>query len=881
VNGGINGLKTGFKGSFMEKRRQASFLFVWQWIVPMLGLWLGSSVWGAPTLSVSPATMADNNLGTITLQIGGLQSGETVHVGKFADLNGNGVVDPGDLMIQAFQLIDGQITVVGGVTNVNIPFDADATPGSIKAQLNLQTSGVEQKFVGKYIFMLISPTGRFAPITAPFQISNAVRGQSISGNVQSGGSPVPNAMVIVFTGSGDNMNPQGGVIADNAGHFSIQAAPGNYMVSAFRSNYVADMSSGPSVNLVAGGSSTANVTLVPATCSISGRVTAAFSEDGLPGVMVPAESQTGGIAIGFTDTDGAFKVPVTSGLWKVHPESANLNLMGFVSLSSSVKTDTTTGSVSGLAIAVPWAGSLFYGHVRDALNQPISGLALYGEDGSGNYESSAVTDENGRYVMGVSSGSWRVSVDNNNAAYANYIFTQMPGYSQVDSGQAIQQHFTGSVANFHIAGTVKNNGSAGVSGVGVYAYATINNASFNAYATTDDSGHYSLPVAPGTWQVGLSCDGNDGLGTRGYACVAEKTVVISNADGSANFIVSSCPNLAVRTSSLPDGQNGSSYYAQLEADGCQTPFHWSLAPGSASLPPGLYLNDDGTMGGQCQNYGYFTFTVRVTDATQNTADRQLSIQVAGSSLQITTYQLPYGTIGTNYSAQMTASGGQPPYVWSIPPASASLPPNVTLSSSGLISGMPTNSGTTYFYIRVTDATSNYVEEFFSMTVNYPALAIETTTLPNATVGLPYTGQLVGTGGLVPYFWSLGLGSANLPDGLALGTNGVVFGTPTASGNFGFIANLSDANYANVSRAVSLQIQAAPVRPALSAPGKLGASQFQFTVTGTAGQTYSIDTTSDFKQWTTVLVTNAPANSFPIQMDRSTNRATFYRVKVGQ
>ena len=868
----------------MDKRTQSSFLFVWQWIVPALALLFGSSVLGATTFSVTPSSLADNALGPITLQIGGLQTGETVHVGKFSDANGNGVVDPGELMIQAFQLIDGQLTVIGGVTNVNIPGDLDATSGSIKAQLNLKTSGMEQQLVGKYIFMLVSPTGRFAPITVPFQISNAVRGQSISGNVQSGGSAVPNAMVLLFmpAANGEGMNPQGGIVADNVGHFSIQAAPGNYMVVAFRSNYVADMSSGPNVNLVAGGSSTANITLIPATRSVSGRVTAAFSDSGLPGVMVPVESENGGIAIGFTDTDGAFKVPVISGLWKLSPDSANLGLLGFVSLSSSLRTDATSGNVSGLNIGVPHAESLFYGHVRDPFNQPMSGVSLYAEDSSGNYEGSAVTDENGRYVLGVSSGSWRVSADNKNSAYSNYIFSQMSNTIQVGNGQSYQQHFTGIAANFHIAGTVKDNGGASVSGVGVYLYGTANGAPFQNYTRTDDSGHYSLAVAPGSWQVSVNCEGNDGLSSRGYSCVGSQAVVISNADGSVNFVVSTCPNLAVRTSSLPDAQNGSNYYAQLEADGCQLPFHWSLAPGSASLPPGLYLNDDGTMGGQCQNSGNFNFTVRVTDSSQNTADRQLSIQVAGSALQINTYGLPTATIGSNYSAQMTATGGQPPYVWSIPPASASPPSGITLSPDGLFSGMTTNAGTTYFYVRVTDATSNFVETFFSITVVYPALAIETATLPNATVGLPYESQLVGVGGLAPYYWSLALGSANLPPGLNLGTNGVISGTPTSSGSFGFIVNLRDANYASASRTIGLQIQAAQVRPSLSAPGKSAtAPKFQFTVNGIQDQLYTIETTSDFKQWTPVMSTNAPAGSFLIQMDRSTNRATFYRIKAGE
>jgi hypothetical protein len=875
----INVLKPGFKGSFMEKRTRSSFLFVWQWMVPVLALLFGSSVLGATTFSVTPSSMADNALGPITLQIGGLQSGETVHVGKYLDANANGVVDPGDTLMQAFQLIDGQITVIGGVTNVNIPGDLDAASGSIKAQLNLKTSGVEQKLVGKYLFMVISPTGRFAPITAPFQISNAARGQSISGNVQSGGSAVPNAMVLLFTGSGDNMNPQGGIIADNAGHFSIQATPGTYSVAAFRSNYVAKMSTGPSVTLTAGGTATANVTLDPPTCSVSGRVTTVLSDTGLPGVMVPVESENGDIAIGFTDTDGAFKVPVTSGQWKVQVDSGNLSLLGIVSLRNSSKVDTGTGSVSGLKIAMPGAEALFYGHIRDEFNQPMSGVSIYGNDNHQLYEASAVTDDNGRYVMGVTSGGWYLGVDNNNPSYPNYLFTVMMSQPQMSSGEAFQQHFTGSVANYHVSGNVKANGGAPVANVGVYLQGSINGDYYNAWVATDDSGHYSMPVAPGNWQVGLSCDGDNGLAVRGFSCVTEQPFVVSNADVSVSFTVSPCLDLAVRTSSLPNGQSGSNYSAQLEADGCQSPFHWSLAPGSSSLPDGLYLDDNGNLSGQCNNSGNFTFTVRVTDATQNSAQRQLSIQVTGNPLQIDTFQLPAGTLGLNYSAQLSASGGLQPYVWSMAPGSASLPANITLSTDGILSGTTANAGTFYFYIRVTDAASNFWDQFLSITVNYPALVIETSTLPNATVGLPYESQLVGVGGLAPYYWSLALGSANLPPGLNLGTNGVISGTATSSGSFNFRVNLRAANFESVNRSISIQIQAAQVRPSISAPSKSAtASQFQFTVNGIQGQMYTIETTPDFKQWTPLMSTNAPAASFLIQMDRSTNRATFYRVK---
>jgi hypothetical protein len=778
-----------FKASFMNKHLPASF--VWQWMIPFLGLVFGAAASGAITFSVTPSTVADNNLGPITLQIGGLLTGEKVWVGKFADANNNGTVDTGDSLIQAFPLTDGQMTVVGGGTNTNIPGDLDAAAGSVKALLNLKASGVEQQLVGNYLFMLISPTGRFEPVGAPFQVSNATRGQSIAGAVQSGGSPVPNAFILLFGPpiGGDGMNPIGGIIADNAGRFSIQAAPGDYTILAFRSNHVANFSTAPAVHLGAGVSATATVTMAPATRSISGRVSdAARSDSGLPGIMLPLQTDRGDIALGFTDTDGAFTVPVTSGQWEARPDDGNIQLLGFVPLTGSARVDAGAGSVSGLNIAVPKAVSLFYGHVRDALNQPMPGLAIYAEENSGMYECGAVTDDTGRYVMGVTPGAWRLSIDNNNPAYPNYIFSQMQNLSQIDSGQAIQQHFGGIAANYRITGTVKGDGGAPVTGLGVYLNGTINATTYNAYTTTDDAGRFSLATAPGTWRVGLSCEGNEGLGARGYSCAGEQTVVISNAEGQASFVVSSCPNLAVRTSSLPAGQNGSNYYAQLEADGCQTPFHWSLAPGSPNLPAGLNLNDNGTLTGQCQNSGNFNFTVRVTDASMNASDRPLSIQIAGNSLQINTFQLPAATVGSFYSAQLTANGGQQPYAW-----------------------------------------------------------------------------------------SLALGSASLPPGLDLQTNGIVSGTPSINGSFYFMVKAVDSLQASATGSVGIQVQA---RPVVSDPARSGAAQFQFKVTGAAGQTYSVESTPDFKQWTPVLVTNAPANSFLIQLDRSTNRAIFYRVKVG-
>ena len=56
----------------------------------------------------------------------------------------------------------------------------------------------------------------------------------------------------------------------------------------------------------------------------------------------------------------------------------------------------------------------------------------------------------------------------------------------------------------------------------------------------------------------------------------------------------------------------------------------------------------------------------------------------GGPLQITTSNLPTGATGTAYSQTLTATGGTPPYAWSL--SSGSLPAGLTLSTSGIISG---------------------------------------------------------------------------------------------------------------------------------------------------------------------------------------------------
>lgn len=73
-------------------------------------------------------------------------------------------------------------------------------------------------------------------------------------------------------------------------------------------------------------------------------------------------------------------------------------------------------------------------------------------------------------------------------------------------------------------------------------------------------------------------------------------------------------------------------------------------------------------------------------------------------LVITTLSLPSATVGSSYSGTLNASGGIAPYTWTV--ISGALPPGLSLSTSGVISGTPTTAGTYNFTVQVIDPLGN-------------------------------------------------------------------------------------------------------------------------------------------------------------------------------
>jgi len=186
-----------------------------------------------------------------------------------------------------------------------------------------------------------------------------------------------------------------------------------------------------------------------------------------------------------------------------------------------------------------------------------------------------------------------------------------------------------------------------------------------------------------------------------FSAVALVFSFLLAACGGGGSAVPSAP--AISTSSLPQGAVHTFYNATLTATGGKAPYSWSLTQGS--LPAGLTLNSAvGTISGTPTAAGTSSFTVQARDSqtTPETAQANLSIAITNPPV-VSTTQLPNGTAGMAYQTTLAATGGSPAYTWSL--VSGNLPPGLTLSSSGTISGTPTAAGAWSFKVQVTDSQS--------------------------------------------------------------------------------------------------------------------------------------------------------------------------------
>lgn len=393
----------------------------------------------------------------------------------------------------------------------------------------------------------------------------------------------------------------------------------------------------------------------------------------------------------------------------------------------------------------------------------------------------------------------------------NLLYTPTAGYSGTDSFSYVARNLGGDSAPATVTITVAPPtlvlGDLLATGQALTGYNGVLTASLG-------TAPYSFARTGGTLPAGLALASSGTLsGTPTEAGTFTFTIDATDvygARGTRDYtLVLAAPILMVGPASLPDGVSATTYSQAIQASGGAAPYSYAVTAGGA--PTGLTLSSAGVLSGVAGAAGNFNFTVTTTDSHGFTGSRAYSVTVSDPVIVITSPAsgaLPNGVGGVVYSRAFTASGGQGGHTFAL--AGGSLPAGLTLSTAGVLSGVPTQSGSFSFTVTATDA-SPAPGPFVSTSLAYTLdIVAPTITLTPAAGALPgglrttaYSQAITASGGVAPYAYAVTAGA--LPDGLALATDGALSGTPTTAGSNGFTVTATDAYGFTRSAAYTLEV----------------------------------------------------------------------------
>lgn len=290
---------------------------------------------------------------------------------------------------------------------------------------------------------------------------------------------------------------------------------------------------------------------------------------------------------------------------------------------------------------------------------------------------------------------------------------------------------------------------------------------------------YAFALTAGTLPPGLVLGAGDGFvsGTPTSEGISKDLVVrVSDADGrvfdTAPFAIEVTNDLVAVGVPSRVASRGMPYSSQVTAGGGLKPYAYRMSAGT--LPTGLTLDGaSGAISGAPSASGLAEgLRIRITDASGHVAETQAFSISVQDPISISLADLPASvTSGDDYSGRLTATGGSPPYSFSI---SRALPQDLFLDAlTGVVSGKagPINTFSD-LVATVVDAEGRQSQSpKFSISVSNP-IAVDPP-VQFATVGQTYSSQVPVRGGRAPFRWAL---KTSLPDGLYLdGGTGFVSG----------------------------------------------------------------------------------------------------------
>jgi flagellar basal body L-ring protein FlgH/oxalate decarboxylase/phosphoglucose isomerase-like protein (cupin superfamily) len=285
------------------------------------------------------------------------------------------------------------------------------------------------------------------------------------------------------------------------------------------------------------------------------------------------------------------------------------------------------------------------------------------------------------------------------------------------------------------------------------------------------------PTASGTFNYTVTVTdtgGNQGSGRCSHSSTLTCSITVA-------------PAVSATCVSIDAIQGNAIVSATLVGSGGTGPYTFA----ATGLPAGLSLSSSGTISGTPTVSGTFSYTVTITDSKGNKGTLNCSITVLPPvSVSCVTFNAVQGVAITPVS--LTGSGGAGgSYTYT----ATGLPPGLTMSSAGVISGTPTASGTFNYTVTVTDTGGNQgsgrCSHSSTLTCSItvaPAVSATCVSIDAIQGNAIVSATLVGSGGTGPYTFA----ATGLPAGLSLSSSGTISGTPTVSGTFSYTVTITDS-----------------------------------------------------------------------------------------
>jgi hypothetical protein len=244
------------------------------------------------------------------------------------------------------------------------------------------------------------------------------------------------------------------------------------------------------------------------------------------------------------------------------------------------------------------------------------------------------------------------------------------------------------------------------------------------------------------------------------------------------------------TSFLTRGVNGQFYSITLSSVGGVPPLRWTAA---GALPSGISFDPrTAVLSGPSSSIGSYMIAFTVTDALRSMSMRNLTLTLV-DPLVVVTPSLPQARFGASYLHSIRASGGEPPFKWSI--SNGTLPKGMEFDSdTAVLSGAPLMVGSfpiTFTVIESSQSTAQALlsKKVLTLVVVKP-INFTTSTLPEAVQGVALAAQLSATTLYPPLNWFV---IGRLPSGVTLNaTSGMLSGTPSINGTYNLTIQVKDA-----------------------------------------------------------------------------------------